>query len=120
MFFNGVFITAFPPEYVMSLTAVDKLSHARDEPRVRNFEKSLDDFSRRFDKHAPHVRGLGSDLIVLFRHAIELRRSLIADYHSPKRKTISEKKLNTIRKQLSEIWPLGDRLSNIKMCLSTK
>lgn len=63
MFFNGVFITGFTPEYVMSLTAVDKLSLARDEPRVRNFEKSLDDFSRRFDKHAPHVRGLGSDLI---------------------------------------------------------
>ena len=115
-----VFITGFPPEYVMSLTAVDKLSHARDEPRVRNFEKSLDDFSRRFDKHAPHVRGLGSDLIILFRQAIKLRRSLIADYYSPKRKTISEKKLNAVRKQLAGIWPLGDRLYDIRIRLSTK
>ena len=119
MFFNGVFITEFSPKYVMSLSAVDNLSVTRDEPIALDFEKSLDSFARRFDKHAPHVHKLGSDLIVLFKQAIVLRRSLVAEYHSNKHKTIADEKVSAIREQLAAIWPLEDRLYKIKSRLST-
>jgi len=120
MFFNGVFITEFSPKYVMSLSAVDNLSNTRDEPIALDFEKTLDGFASRFDKHAPHIHGLGSDLITLFRQGISLRRSLVAEYHSHNHKTIPDVKVHAMREELAAVWPLEGRLYKIKKLLSSK
>jgi hypothetical protein len=120
MFFNGVFITSFSPQYVMKPEKVDQLSKEREGPELEELEKSLDEFSELFDKHAPHIHGLGMRLVVVFKQGIEFRRALVAHYHSGDKTSLTEEEIQSLKKTLEEVYPIEKKLFELKARLKAK
>jgi hypothetical protein len=120
MYFNGVFITEFSKEYVMSPDDADELTANRDNPVLLDFQETLDQLDQTFDKSAPKIRGLSADLVVLFKEGIALRRKILADYLSGKLDTVSRAEIDATRKKFLNIYTLEERLWELERKLETK
>jgi hypothetical protein len=74
-FFNGMFAAYF----LKDVKSSDKYAELRDNQIIDQFEKTLNDVEKLFDNEAPKIRGLGSEMVTLFKQQIALRRKLISD-----------------------------------------
>jgi hypothetical protein len=96
-FFNGLFAISF----LEGVKDADGFAKNRDNPTIDQFEKALDDVEKIFDNEAPKIRGLGSEMIVLFKQQIALRRKLIGD--SRNENAIKD---DDIKKMIARLEPL--------------
>ncbi len=114
MFVNGVFITEFSREYVLSVESADGLARTRDKPVLADFQKTSQRWAARFDKQAPQVHGLGAEMVVLFLQGIELRRQLLQRYHSDEWTAPSDDVVRAIRAEMAKLYPLERRLQDLR------
>jgi len=116
MYFNGVFVTRF----LESVDAADTFSAKRDNPVLLEFEETLDELEQTFDKEAPRLRGLGADMVILFKDGIALRRKILSDYLEGKLDTVSPEDIEAAREKFQEVYPLEHHLWELEKKLEKK
>jgi hypothetical protein len=120
MYMNGVFITGFSKEYVMSVDGADRCTHSRDAPIIDEFAGMLDDVEKVFNRDAQVIRGLGSDMVVQFRQGIALRRKILEQYHSGSLDAVSEDDAMNVRQKLDALYNVENRVYTILKSLEQK
>lgn len=108
-FFNGLFAS----QCLQEVSSADYFAHNRDIPIIDDFQKALDEIEETFDREAPKIRGLGSDIVILFKQQVAFRRNMLRDMEDGK--YFSEKKLEEIRSQLSPLEAVETRFENLTL-----
>ena len=107
LFFNGVFAASL----LRSIKSADDFTKDRDNPTIESFQKVLDNAEMVFDAAAPKIGGLGSEMVLLFKQQIALRRLLLAD--AEKGKFIDERDVALMMNKLQPLGAVEHRLSGL-------
>lgn len=107
LFENGLFVARLLDD----VSDADHYTRYRDNPMLENFQKVLDNAEVVFDAAAPQIRGLGSDMVLLFKRQIAMRRTLIADAKAGK--LVGQRDVERIYEKLSAMHDVEWRLSEL-------
>ena len=87
----------------------DAFANNRDNPVIDNFEKALDDIEKVFDNEAPNIRGLGSEMVMIFKQQIAPRRRLLIEARNGK--SITDSSIKQMKEQLEPLHSVEERFS---------
>jgi len=107
-FFNGVFASHF-----LHGTDDNNLVEQRNNSILSRFNEVLDNAELEFEKNAPKIMDLGSEVTLLFKQQIAFRRHLIE--RAVAGQTIDEKDIRAISKKLEALKPVEHKFKTLSL-----